>query len=112
MRRARACLILSVLALGCAQPRERERGEVVVSQDRRDKEELLARLDTEIRSLDKQIRALDTQEEGRAERDRLWERRELLFGDRNAVQYATEAEWRVVKERAERDLRYGTPSRI
>jgi hypothetical protein len=108
----RGALIVIVLALGCAQPRERERGEVVVSQDRRDKEELIDRLDTEIQALDKQIRALDTQEEGRAERDRLWERRELLFADRNAVQYATEAEWRVVKERAERDLRYGTPGRI
>ena len=112
MRRARACLTLIVLVLGCAEARERERGEVVVSQDRRDKEELLVRLDAEIQSLDRQIRALDTQEEGRAERDRLWERRELLFADRNAVQYATEAEWRVVKEGAERDLRYGTPGRI
>lgn len=112
MRRGLVCLTITVLALGCAQPRERERGEVVVSQDRRDKEELLTNLDAEIRALDKQIRALDDQEEGRAERDRLWDRRELLFGDRNAVQYATEAEWRVVKERAERDLRYGAPGRI
>jgi hypothetical protein len=112
MRRTLACLTIAVLALGCAQPREREHGEAVVNQDRRDKEELLDRLDTEIQALDKQIRALDTQEEGRAERDRLWERRELLFGDRNAVQYATEAEWRVVRDRAERDLRYGTPGRI
>ena len=112
MRRARACLTIAVLALGCVQPRDREHGEVVVSQDRRDKEELLDRLDTEISALDKQIRTLDTQEEGRAERDRLWERRDLLFGDRNAVQYATEADWRVVKEKAERDLRYGAPGRI
>jgi hypothetical protein len=112
MRRTLACLTITALALGCAQPRERDRGEVVVSQDRRDKEELLGRLDTEISALDKQIHALDTQEEGRAERDRLWERRDLLFGDRNAVQYATEAEWRVLKERAERDLKYGSPGRI
>ena len=41
-----------------------------------------------------------------------WERRELLNEDRMAVQYATEAEWRVAKERAERDLRYGLPGRI
>lgn len=112
MRRALACLTIIALALGCAQPRERERGEVVVSQDRRDRAELLERLDTEISSLDKQIHALDNQEEGQAERDRLWERRDLLVGDRSAVQYATEADWRVVKERAERDLRYGAPGRI
>lgn len=111
-RGALACLTFTALALGCAQPRDRERGEVVVNQDRRDKEELLSTLDTEIRALDKQIHALDTQEEGRAERDRLWERREVLHEDRQAVQYATEAEWRVVKERAERDLRYGSPGRI
>ena len=112
MRRTLAILTFTALALGCAQPRERERGEVVVNQDRRDREELLTNLDAEIRALDKQIHALDTQEEGRAERDRLWDRRELLFGDRNEVQYATEAEWRVVKERAERDLKYGGPGKI
>jgi hypothetical protein len=112
MRRALACLTIAALSLGCPQPRERERGEVIVNQDRRDKEELVDKLDTEIQSLDKQIRALDTQEEGQAERDRLWERRDRLNGDREAVQYATEADWRVVKERAERDLRYGTPGRI
>lgn len=109
MRRA---LTLIVLVLGCAQPREHERGEIVVNQDRRDKEELVTTLDAEIRALDKQIRALDTQEEGRAERDRLWERRALLYRDRQAVQYATEAEWRVAKERAERDLKHGVPGRI
>jgi hypothetical protein len=112
MRRGLVSLTITALALGCAEPRDRERGEVVMSQDQRDKAELLARLDAEITALDKQIRALETQEEGRAARERLSERRELLFGDRNAVQYATEAEWRVVKERAERDLRYGEPGRI
>ena len=111
-RGALACLTFTALALGCVQPRDRERGEVVVSQDRRDKEELLGTLDTEIRALDEQIRALDTQEEGQVERDRLGERRQMLDEDRKAVQYATEADWRVVKERAERDLRYGAPGRI
>jgi len=114
MRRGLACLVIAALALSCAKPRERERGEghAIENQDRRDREQLTSALDVEIESLDKQIRALDTQEEGRAERDRLWDRREVLFGDREAVQTATEADWRVVKERAERDLRYVAPGRI
>lgn len=107
VRRALAYVAIVALALGCAKPAQRERDdEPIVNQDRRDREELIDRLDTEIRALDKQIHALDDQEEGMAERDRLWSRRELLHGDRLSVQYATEADWRVVRERAERDLRY------